>query len=317
MKICASYLDKLFNYAEYQNIQLSTFDSESIEESLNTYDVDEKIDSSKYLSAFNRIAKSSKIEDFGLNFGSFLNLDALGLVVQISLNTSSIEQGVLILDSFLKDKFPLVEVHIKKDENHYIIHLESIVEDVFLKKHLLDLVLGIIYREVRLMIPSSFAIKIKVPDVNLKPYQNAFEVEVSNDDVYQIELPLEIIHTEINENKINQIELLLPKFLAVSNDNMENNFTTQVRKMTLNMCTPEVPNFEKVLKQFPLSKRTVQRKLTNEGTSFRQIVNKIKEELSNYLKNEKHLKIKDIAYILGYSEPSAYLHAVKSWSKKN
>ena len=317
MKICASYLYKLFNYAEYQNIHFSTFDIESIEESLHEYDVDEKIDSSKYLSAFNSIAKSSKIEDFGLNFGSFLNLDALGLVVQISLNTSSIEQGVLILDSFLKDKFPLVEVHTKKDENHFIIHLESIVEDVFLKKHLLDLVLGIIYREVRLMIPSSFAIKIKVPDVNLKAYQNAFEVEVSNDDVYQIVLPLEIIHTEINENKIKEIELLLPKFLAMSNDEKENNFTTQVRNMTLNMCSPEVPAFEKVLKQFPLSKRTVQRKLTNEGTSFRQIVNKIKEELSNYLKNEKHLKIKDIAYILGYSEPSAYLHAVKSWSNKN
>ncbi len=79
------------------------------------------------------------------------------------------------------------------------------------------------------------------------------------------------------------------------------------------MCNPEIPNLNQVQKQFACSERTFQRRLTAEGTSFRKIVNEIKEELSDYLSNERHLKTKDIAYILGYSESSAYLHALKGW----
>ena len=42
----------------------------------------------------------------------------------------------------------------------------------------------------------------------------------------------------------------------------------------------------------------------------------VKRELSYYLANGKLIKTQDIAYILGYSEPSAYLHAVKRWETR-
>ena len=87
--------------------------------------------------------------------------------------------------------------------------------------------------------------------------------------------------------------------------------------MALNMCNPEIPSLKQVLHQFSYSERTFQRKLTAEGTSFRSITNEIKMELSNYLMKEKHLKVKDVAFILGYSDSSAFLHAVKGWKEKN
>lgn len=83
--------------------------------------------------------------------------------------------------------------------------------------------------------------------------------------------------------------------------------------MTLNMCKPEIPTFVEVSKQFPLSVRTIQRKLTTEGFSFRKISDDIKRELSTYLSIGKQMKTQDIAYLLGYSESSAYLHAVNRW----
>lgn len=83
------------------------------------------------------------------------------------------------------------------------------------------------------------------------------------------------------------------------------------------MCCPELPNFEQVAKQFPLSNRTIQRKLTDEGTSFRKITNSIKKELSKYLVKGKFLKTQDISLMLGYLEPSAYLHAVNKWKTRN
>jgi len=181
------------------------------------------------------------------------------------------------------------------------------------------MVLSIIYRELKLMLSDPFMPKIRLPFTIEKPYFDASNIEVTHHSQYQIVLPLEILNAEINKNKVKEIELLLPKFIAMLNENGKDEkvFSYQIRNMILNMCSPEIPNFEQVQKQFPYSKCIMQRKLMEEGVSFRSIVNTIKEELSNYLINEKHLKTKDVAFILGYSESSAYLHTINSWNKKS
>lgn len=319
MEIFAPYLGSLLDYATYQNLRTETLRKLLINPYLDTANPNEMVDAKEYLAVFNQVIEATDSEYCGLNFGCYLNLGALGLALEISLNTSSIEQGVLILQNFLDKKFPLVSAKIVEDSQQYILELDSPIEDVKLKKHLLDMVLIIIYRELKLMLNKPFEPKIRLPFTDNKPYNDALNVEVAHHSSYQLLFPLEILNNEINKNRVKEIELLLPKFMAMLNEKAENGklFSHQVRTMILNMCSPEIPLFEQIQKQFPYSNRTMQRKLTNEGMSFRGIVNTIKKELSNYLINEKHLKTKDVAFILGYSEPSAYLHAVNSWNKKS
>ncbi|MCD2260392.1 AraC family transcriptional regulator ligand-binding domain-containing protein [Psychroserpens luteolus] len=317
MRVFAPYLASLLDYAEYHNLDSTTLLDILPEHNIDLCDPNEMIEAKTYLSVFEKAIEVTNSDYFGLNFGSYLNLGALGLVLEISLNTSSIEQGVYILQQFLKTKFPLVTATVIKDQNHFILQLESSVKHKKMRRHLLDLVLAIVFRELKLMIPKHFTPQIRIPFLEKKCYTDVLKTKIAYGDNYQLVLPLDIIKTEINKSKIKEIELLLPQFLAMLNKDSEskNRLSSQIRHMTLRMCAPEIPNFEQVQKQFPFSKRTIQRKLTNEGTSFRRILNDIKKELSQYLVNEKHLKTKDVAYILGYSESSAYLHAVKSWRK--
>jgi len=318
MEVFAPYLGSLLDYATYQNLRSESLRNVLINPDLDTANPNEMVDANEYLAVFNQVIDATDSEYCGLNFGCYLNLGALGLVLEISLNTSSIEQGVLILQNFLDKKFPLVSANILEDSQQYILELDSPIEDVKLKKHLLDMVLSIIYRELKLMLNKPFEPKIRLPFTDNEPYNDALNVEVAYHSSYQLLLPLEILNTEINKNRVKEIELLLPKFMTMLNKKEEDGklFSNQVRNMILNMCSPEIPPFEQIQKQFPYSNRTIQRKLTDEGMSFRGIVNTIKKEISNYLINEKHLKTKDVAFILGYSESSAYLHAVKSWNKK-
>lgn len=318
MNIFAPYLRSLLDYAAYH-----TLDNVALKRLLKNQPIalsepEGMISAEAYLTVFRKVIEATHDAYFGLHFGSYLNLASLGLVLEISLATSSIKQGVIILQNFLDSKFPLVSVSIVEHSNDYVLQLESLVADVKLKRHLLDLVLSIIYRELKLMLPRTIIPELSIPFTDEAPYRAALPATIRHHAHYQIALPAEIITTEINQKKIKEIELLLPKFIAMLNEGKaENrNFSQLIRDMTLNMCSPELPNFEQVQKQFPYSKRTMQRKLTAEGTSFRAIVNQIKKELSTYLNNENHLKTKDIAYILGYSESSAYLHAVKSWETK-
>lgn len=62
------------------------------------------------------------------------------------------------------------------------------------------------------------------------------------------------------------------------------------------------------------SKRTLQRKLKNEGQSFQQILNRTREELANqYLKNST-LTNTEISFLLGYDEPNSFFRAYSNWT---
>lgn len=237
----------------------------------------------------------------------------MGFISQISLNTSSIEQAVLLLHEYLKTTFPLVSLSIKENNETYTIQLNSSIEDEKLRKHLLDTVFCFIYRELKLMLTDDFLPKLELPYNKTIEYSKLLLSKITSGKKHLIQLSNKVLQTEINAKRVKEIELLLPQFLKMLNTKNHQKFSLQMRNMILNMCSPEIPTFEQVSKQFPLSTRTIQRKLTKEGQSFRKISNEIKKELSFYLSKGKKIKTQDIASILGYSDASAYLHAVKNW----
>jgi AraC-like DNA-binding protein len=63
--------------------------------------------------------------------------------------------------------------------------------------------------------------------------------------------------------------------------------------------------------------RTLQRKLKNENVSFQLLVDKTQKDLAINYVSDKHYSISEIAYILGYSEPTAFSRAFKRWTGKN
>ncbi|AUP78773.1 AraC family transcriptional regulator ligand-binding domain-containing protein [Flavivirga eckloniae] len=314
MKISVPHIANLINYGAYQGVSDSQLKRLLDEEHIDFYDPDAYIEVNKYLKVLEVIIAKTKNNYFGLHYGCFLNLKALGLILEISLNASSMEQAIFILQNYLASSFPLVNVSVKKERDVCLLQLNCKIQDKDLKRHLLDSVIAIVYRELKLMLKNDMYPELKLPYSELDEYNEFLGVEVEKGNAYTLVLKSEVLKTEINSRRVKEIEYLLPKFLMMLDDKTNDGlFSLQVKNMVLNMCCPELPNFEQVAKQFPLSNRTIQRKLAQEGTSFRKIVNSIKNELSNYLVKGKFLKTKDISLILGYSEPSAYLHAVNNW----
>jgi AraC-like DNA-binding protein len=63
-----------------------------------------------------------------------------------------------------------------------------------------------------------------------------------------------------------------------------------------------------------MSERSLQRRLADEGVSFDALLDELRRELAlRYLADEK-VAIAEIAYLLGYSEPSAFHRAFKRWT---
>lgn len=69
-----------------------------------------------------------------------------------------------------------------------------------------------------------------------------------------------------------------------------------------------------IARQLNLSARTLQRKLQDANLSFTQLVDDVRRELAERYLADAKLDLVDIAFLLGYSEQSAFTRAYKRWT---
>ncbi|UUY10208.1 AraC family transcriptional regulator [Pseudomonas sp. J452] len=62
-----------------------------------------------------------------------------------------------------------------------------------------------------------------------------------------------------------------------------------------------------------LSPRTLQRRLTESGCSYRQLLEAIRQRHAQHLLDDPSLSLKEVAFLLGYAEQSAFNHAFQRW----
>ena len=75
-----------------------------------------------------------------------------------------------------------------------------------------------------------------------------------------------------------------------------------------------IPTLEEIAANFNTSSRSLQRKLQDEGVTYQQLADSIRKSLAlNYLESGKY-PIKEISYLLGYNELSAFSRAFKRWT---
>jgi AraC-like DNA-binding protein len=73
------------------------------------------------------------------------------------------------------------------------------------------------------------------------------------------------------------------------------------------------PDQAEVCRKLAVSERTLQRRLREEGTSFAQILEQVRHASAlQYLQNPE-LTLHETAFLLGYSEPSAFHRAFRRW----
>mgnify|MGYP006141124033 CR=1 FL=1 len=63
-----------------------------------------------------------------------------------------------------------------------------------------------------------------------------------------------------------------------------------------------------------LTPRTLQRKLVAEGTRFRAVLDEVRLARAEHYLRDPKLRLADVAFLLGYTEQSAFQYAFKQWT---
>jgi len=93
----------------------------------------------------------------------------------------------------------------------------------------------------------------------------------------------------------------------------QDNIAEQLKRGLAELMAAGEANADSACRAMLLSRRTLQRRLLAEKTSFQKVLNEVRAVLAvNYL-SDGRLKSLEVAMLLGYSSISSFTTAFKSW----
>jgi AraC-like DNA-binding protein len=74
------------------------------------------------------------------------------------------------------------------------------------------------------------------------------------------------------------------------------------------------PDIDYVAERMNMSTRTLRRRLKDEGSSYRELLDEIRFGLAKEYLGKTNLSMEEICRLLGYSESGNFSHAFRRWS---
>jgi AraC-like DNA-binding protein len=87
-----------------------------------------------------------------------------------------------------------------------------------------------------------------------------------------------------------------------------------VRELVIDGLAKGTVHFDDVARELNMSSKTLERRLSDRDTTFTELTDEIRNGLAKRYLTDTDLRLEQIAYLTGYSEPSALVRAFKRWT---
>jgi AraC-like DNA-binding protein len=104
--------------------------------------------------------------------------------------------------------------------------------------------------------------------------------------------------------------MIAEKQALIANNSTEGN----LKQVLFMQFKGRIPSVEEAAAAMETTPRSLQRKLLREQTSFRDVAGAIRKDIALQLMQNPAIKISEVSDILGYSDPTAFRKAFKSWT---
>ena len=278
----------------------------------------------KYL--WREVVAKTGDRDLGLHIGEAFDLPAIGLLGYVLLNCQNYEQVLDKLSQYTRLFSQGVAIYYQVLGDLVYCDCEVVGG---LKNYLLD--------EPRQPIESTFSALLKATQQltgkSLQPqaiwFQHPAPIDCSEHHrIFQTEVKfsqsinriifsatsLSWLVRSANANLLSMFERHALDMLNILTE--PENYTQKVMKTIAQNLQGEVPSIEAIARSLLLSVRQLQRELQVENTSYQQILDETRKDLALKHIQNHHTSIHDIAFLLGFSEPSAFHRAFKRWTQQ-
>ena len=104
-----------------------------------------------------------------------------------------------------------------------------------------------------------------------------------------------------------------PVLIMLTQSYTQNSWTARVKSI-IRHDLEVMPELNEVATQLDVHPQTLRRRLSSEGTNFKEIKNQLRRDTALHFLGKQGLSIEEIAYRAGFSESSAFIRAFKGWT---
>lgn len=288
-----------------------------IEESMLT-DADQRLPISVYHAMWDLAVEKSNRNDIGLTIAQNEGIEDLGLVAHVVYNSANLKEGLehyIRLFSVVNEAIELEYENIGKNchlrylykspEYYNIPDIERTMAIVVLRT-IKAVGLETLFYEINF--------QHSKPDY-FHEFEEVFPCKVNFDQAYcevifdkkMLGLKPKRRNPHMRVATLNYANQLLSRLFKRS-------ITSKVKRLIEKNLSDGGFDAEQTAKQLNMSRQTLYRKLKNDGSSYSDLVDTVKQNKAFYLLKQTQLPLTVIAYDLGFSELSAFTRAFKRWT---
>lgn len=161
--------------------------------------------------------------------------------------------------------------------------------------------------------PETVHVSLDLPELDV--YEAFLETRIRRDEVNRVTFSAVDAQKPFLTANYAMWAILEPAFDKRMEDlTQEASFRDRVRACLLEMLASGHYSITYVASKLAISNRTLQRRLREEGTTFQEILDELREELARHYLSATDYTSTEISFLLGYEEPNSFFRAFRAWT---
>lgn len=278
------------------------------------------IESSRFARLLEAAAGVTADDCFGLHFGERFNPKNIGPLIYVVVNSPTIAAAIENAGRYLKIHNEAANLSLRVEGEHaYIQHMLVDMGMIHTRQHN-EFSMAVTLNTIRLMAGSEWGPQ-EVCFTHERPAETSEHLRVFRAPmVFGCPTNALVTSREYIDRQVPAADPRLYRILKRYLDHIlsemprEDSFLASIRKVVAERMRDGDPTLAQVAKTLAATPRTLQRRLKEYGVAFKTLTDDTRRRLAlGYLRDRKHT-LTEVAFLLGYSEVSAFNRAFKRWT---
>lgn len=276
------------------------------------------LDLAAYVNLLEQAARQTGQDNFGLLYGRGYRPDMLGLIGEIALAAPTLGSALETLATWFPWHQQATETRLTRWNGRWQLTYRILDGSIIERRQDSELTMGMFMNVLRACLGPCWTPEIVFfehprPD-HWKPHEAVFDAEIFwSQPTNAILFRTDALDRPMPKANRENLVRLTGELGRLTGSRGAPRFIDRIKGEIRRKLASGDFHIEAVAEQAGLHRWTLQRRLAEEGVSFSDLLEETRRGLARGYLAQRHLPLTEIAYMLGYSEMSAFTRACRKW----
>jgi AraC-like DNA-binding protein len=274
------------------------------------------VSSTAFVGALQYASEATQHPDFGLRLGARQDINMLGPIGMLAHQCHTVEEAFSVVGRYVNLHNPGALIELQTYNDKALLVYDDTTPGFPRNPQICDLALAIGVSAIRQVTGEQWAPKgmffVHKEPQDTHIYRQVFNAPLYFDQpIYGMEFDQETL--QITRSDLSpELKDFFTRYVAQLESEHASSSQSVVEKLIRSLLSSGHCTEARVAEIMQVNRRTIQRRLKAEKTSFKEILTTIRMELAKQYLRETNISLSDISAELGYSEPSAFMRFFKN-----